>query len=70
MPNLPPVSITNEYARQMQHALVDIGFWKSCLNCEHYNMSPTTPLCNKWNVLPPPEVIVFACEAWRSVIPF
>lgn len=68
--NVPPPEISVEYARQMQHALVDVSFWKTCLNCEFWNTNPATPLCKKFNALPPPEVLVFSCEKWLSSVPF
>lgn len=72
-----PDDFIMDYAKKMQVALVEASFWKCCLNCEHWsNNSPerreaqATTTCYKWNATPPPDVLVYACPAWMTVVPF
>lgn len=65
------------YAVRMQKSLVDVAFWKTCLNCEHWRNNSVEqdkvekPMCRKFNILPPPEIIVHSCvDEWLPVIPF
>lgn len=74
---LPPGDYCKQYARQMQTALVEVGFWKTCVNCEHFSNNsaerreaPVSKRCHRWNAEPPPEVIIYGCEEWLSVVPF
>lgn len=76
-PALPPSDFIKQYSKQMQQALVDVGFWKTCLNCESYSNNsaerkdaPKDSLCHRFNAQPPPEVIVLACENWQCIVPF
>lgn len=76
-PLLPPADFRIQYARQMQQALMDVGFWKCCLNCENWsNHSPQykgfdpVNLCRKYNAMPPLDVLVLGCESWLCVLPF
>lgn len=71
-----------EYAKAMQTALVDVGFWKCCLNCNHWgNNNPDRDIakedlelklkCHKYSMIPPPDIILYSCiENWTPIIPF
>lgn len=74
---LPPGDFRKQYSREMQEALVQVGFWKSCVNCEHFSNNsadrrglPESRTCHRWNGEPPPLVIVLACDEWLHLIPF
>jgi hypothetical protein len=68
----PPKDWLRDYTKNMQTALVDVGFWHTCLNCKHFTIrGSTTPHCLKWDQTPPPEVIVFSCVVeWEPTTPF
>jgi hypothetical protein len=51
-----------------QKSMIQTFAWNCCLNCDHWNREKQW--CNKWNVLPPLEVIVVGCEDYENAIPF
>lgn len=67
-----------DYAKRMQEALISVGFWHCCLNCEHWTVNTVigeTDLvdahkCSKWNAVPPPDVICVGCPDWKCEVPF
>lgn len=76
-PVLPPTDFVKQYSKQMQKALIDIGFWKCCLNCEFWSNNsaerkdgPAVLICHKWSAPPPPDFIVLGCDEWRCIVPF
>lgn len=76
-PALPPSDFIKQYSKQMQQALLDVGFWKSCVNCESWSNNSAERkdakpdhICHRWNCQPPPEVIVLGCENWLCIVPF
>ncbi len=76
---LPPhekEQMVARYRKEMQGALIEVGFWVTCLNCENWapntrSPGPTPPPgCALFNSMPPPDVIVFGCEKWEINVPF
>lgn len=67
-PALPPGDFVKEYSKKMQEALIGVGFWKSCINCNEW--STEHKRCAKWSAVPPPEVIVYGCDQWLCIVPF
>lgn len=62
-----------------QKKIVGFDIWHCCLNCNFWarneqarNQSKTDPgpVCLRYNVEPPPEVLVVSCENWISNVPF
>ena len=53
--------------RAHQRIMVERGYIITCLNCENF-IDKTK--CALANVTPPPEVVLYGCEAWDQVIPF
>lgn len=39
---------------------------RTCLNCDFWRENK----CKKYDAVPPPEVVVFACDEWEMDIPF
>jgi hypothetical protein len=74
------MAFIRDYTKGMQQALLDLGFWKSCINCDHWannnaerkqRRGDPTPICHKFNSVPPADVIVISCvEGWEEIIPF
>jgi hypothetical protein len=38
---------------------------RSCETCDHWE-----GMCNRWNAMPPTEVIERGCDEWEEEIPF
>jgi len=38
--------------------------YQNCLNCKHWDFGKD--LCNKFNVKPPTEIIVYSCPAYED----
>ncbi|QDB70841.1 hypothetical protein [Pseudomonas virus PBPA162] len=58
----------------LRNVLVESGHWKCCLNCCEWgapdNNQTLQPLCRKYNMVPPPKVIVLGCVEHMPDIPF
>ncbi len=40
---------------------------QSCINCEHFELQPTTlEKCKLFNARPPARIIVYGCEKWME----
>jgi hypothetical protein len=69
-------STINDLQRVLQQGLVKTSYWKCCLNCEHWGdnscerQEMKIQKCHKFNVVPPPDVLVHACEHWMVIVPF
>ena len=78
MLELPPDDFRKEYALRMQEALVNVGFWKCCISCEHFSNNSAerrekegpSRTCHRWNAEPPPKTIVYGCTEWSCLVPF
>lgn len=71
----PSEKATEEYKKErlrqiahLQHRFILAGAWQTCLNCVEWSGE----VCRKYNVTPPPDVLVVGCEGWFDVndIPF
>lgn len=61
----------------LQLELQEKGIVRNCLNCmnwrsnmRHKEDQNSGELCDKYEVLPPPSIIVHGCEEWEFNIPF
>jgi hypothetical protein len=62
----PVPMLSREAAEFLHQDLVKRQVIMSCLNCDEW----TGISCSKYRMMPPPEVLVFACENWCPDIPF
>ncbi len=53
---------------ELQNSLIRSAQLPTCTNCDHWRTEKQ--LCDKYNVLPPAEIIVTGCEIWIDGIPF
>lgn len=63
----------NKLSKIFTDFLMDTGFFKTCLNCEHWIEGPSDnrkQICSKFNARPPTDVIVCGCEHHSENIPF
>lgn len=52
---------------EFQQGLIDNANITTCTNCEYWESKSG---CQKWEMMPPPEVLVVGCEEWMFKIPF
>lgn len=60
-------TVVEEYRKDLQMALVDIAFWKTCLNCDKWFANGCKEAGGQ---VPPPLVILHGCPIWQPVVPF
>lgn len=48
--------------------LIDGGYFRNCVNCSEWKEKEK--ICGKFNILPPPDVIVTGCLHHSDIIPF
>lgn len=53
---------------QLQNSLIVAGQIPTCTSCEYWDKP--NQKCEKYNMLPPAEVIVTGCVEWVDGIPF
>lgn len=51
-----------------QKNIVQTQVWATCLNCEFWEKDKG--ICDKYQAVPPPEVILLSCDDWFGEIPF
>lgn len=52
---------------KFQQGLIDNAHMTTCTNCDQWDPKNG---CQKWEMIPPAEVIVVGCEEWCFKIPF
>lgn len=52
----------------MVDRMMDEGWFRTCLNCEHFD--EPKEWCKVWKAKPPAKVIVIGCEEHSDTIPF
>ena len=63
----------NKLALLFANFMDENGFFKSCLNCEHWLEGPPDnklQICGKYKARPPTNIIVCGCEEHSDNIPF
>ena len=71
MSSTPPTEVLSvvqerhENRARLQWGFVLTGAWQSCISCDDFEKG----VCKRYNVTPPPEVLVVGCRDWDT-IPF
>jgi hypothetical protein len=63
----------DDFAHQLTAYFLDMGLFRSCLNCEHWikEGAPLNPeTCGLYKSRPPARIIVTGCESHSDNIPF
>lgn len=77
MSSTPPTEILSvEQKRHEQRAILQSEFvisgaWQTCVSCDswHGEGDSGKVMCQRYRVIPPPEVLVVGCRDW-DMIPF
>lgn len=67
LPTEPPEQALRR-AEALYNSLRDILDKKNCVECEHW--STASQICERYQALPPAEVIVQGCPGFELKIPF